>query len=274
MTAKIDGTNGVLQAYAYTVPVSGFNYTVPLGTQVVLLEPATTLASGTVTLPAAPSDGMVVTISTTQEITSFTVAANTGQSISASPTLFLQDYSVAYIYKESTTTWYTVQTVFQQGYQLNQATEKNTSSTAVSFTGIPSWAKRVTVMLDGVSTTGTSPMLIQLGDSGGYEATGYVGNSTYSTSSSATTNYTTGFGIYQPAAATYTVSGSMILTQMDSATNKWVEFGVFSAISGATYPSIMTSGVKSLSSSLDRLQLTTVAGTDTFDLGSINIMYE
>lgn len=274
MTAKIDGTNGVLQAYAYTVPVSGFNYTVTLGTQVVLLDPATTLASGTVTLPAAPSDGMVVTINTTQEITSFTVAANTGQSISASPTLFLQDYSVAYIYKESTTTWYTVQTIFQQGYQLYQETQKSASSTAVSFTGIPSWAKRVTVMLDGVSTTGTSPMLIQLGDSGGYEATGYIGNSTYSTSGSASLTFTTGFGVYQPANAGYNVTGSVIFTQMRSSTNKWVASGVCSAISGTTYASVMSSGVKDLSSSLDRIQLTTVGGTDTFDLGSINIMYE
>lgn len=276
MTLKVDGTNGVLQAYAYNVPTSGFTYTVPVGTQVVIFDPATTLLSGTVILPAAPSDGMVVTISSSQQITNFTVQANSGQSIVASPTLFLANYSVAYIYKLSTTKWYAVQTLYQNGYQLVQDTRLTSLSTSFAFTGIPSWAKRVTMMLNQVSlTTGaTTNMLIQLGTSGGYSNAQYVGNSSYVSSGAASANFTTGFGINNVSNAGYSVSGTVTLNQQDSATNTWTASGVLSGISGSTYITIFTSGVQSLSGSLQRIRLTTVTGSDTFDAGSVNIMYE
>ena len=69
MTAKIDGTNGLLQAYDYQIPTSGFSYTFSPGTQVLIMNPAGTLASGTITMPATPNDGMTITFSTSQQIT-------------------------------------------------------------------------------------------------------------------------------------------------------------------------------------------------------------
>ena len=83
MTAVISGTNGLLQAYDYQTPTTGFTYTfTPSSTGTVLvMNPAGTLATGTITMPASPSDGMTVTFSSTKAITALTVSANTGQTI-------------------------------------------------------------------------------------------------------------------------------------------------------------------------------------------------
>jgi hypothetical protein len=148
----------------------------------------------------------------------------------------------------------------------------STSGTSIDFTGIPSWAKRITVMFSGVSTNGTSNLLFQLGDSGGIEATGYLGaGGTSSAGSFNSANYTTGFGLNVAAAANL-VNGSLMLTLLDSATNTWAAAGNFSLSNGAN--NALTSGSKALSATLDRVRITTVNGTDTFDAGSINILYE
>ena len=114
MASKIDGTNGLLQNYVYldgtTTPsiVTAFSYTIPSGIQTVLLNPPATFGSGTVILPANPVDGMTVTISTTRQITSFTVSPSAGQTIdggySATPLQFRQ--TLSYVYNSSKTTWY------------------------------------------------------------------------------------------------------------------------------------------------------------------------
>jgi hypothetical protein len=149
----------------------------------------------------------------------------------------------------------------------------STSGTSIDFTSIPSWVKRITVMFSGVSTSGTSNILIQLGDSGGIETTGYLGASTILRDSLtvATSNYTTGFGIGILAAA-YVMHGSMVLSLIDSATNTWASSSNFANSNTA----VMTvgAGSKPLSATLDRVRITMVNGTDTFDAGSINILYE
>jgi len=113
MASKIDGTNGLIQNYIYldgsTSPaiVSGFSYTVPLGIQTVLLNPPTTFGAGAVTLPANPVDGMTVTISTTQQITSFTVFSSAGQTIADGFSGVLQSrLTLSFVYNSSKTTWY------------------------------------------------------------------------------------------------------------------------------------------------------------------------
>ena len=105
---NIDGTNGVLRAYDYQIPVTGFTYTVPSGNQVAILNPAGTLATGTVTFPASVADGMTVTISTTQTITSLTLSGNGSQTVSNAVTTLTAGTAISYLYKLSTTTWYRV----------------------------------------------------------------------------------------------------------------------------------------------------------------------
>ena len=142
----------------------------------------------------------------------------------------------------------------------------------VDFLSIPSWAKRVTVMLSGVSTSGTSIIQIQLGDSGGIETSGYSGTASLETGSSGAGNValSAGFLISDRNAAASVYSGIAQICLLTS--NTWLFSSQFAQTDVAYISS--TSGAKTLSATLDRVRITTVNGTDTFDAGSINILYE
>jgi len=96
-------------------------------------------------------------------------------------------------------------------------TQVSASGSSVSFSSIPSGVKRIVMMIDSVSLSGTDTMLIQLGDSGGFETSGYTGAATTSTTGVTTSNLSSGF-LIQTNAATQTISGSIIISLMDSAT--------------------------------------------------------
>jgi len=136
----------------------------------------------------------------------------------------------------------------------------STSGTSIDFTGLPSWVKRVTVMFNQVSLSGSSQVLIQLGDSGGIETTSYVGGT-------ANIAESTGFQIFLNV-NTRTASGLFVLTNLSG--NIWVGGGT----TWNTSETNTSAGVKQLSGTLDQVRITTVNGTDTFDAGSINILYE
>ena len=148
--------------------------------------------------------------------------------------------------------------------------QASTSGTSIDFTGIPSWVKRITVMFSGVSLSGSSQFLIQLGDSGGIETTGYSGGG-FRTSSSTVAggNSTAGFYFANTTAATV-FSGMITITNLSA--NTWVAMGLLGG--DVTEVVDATAGGKTLSATLDRVRITTVNGTDTFDAGSINILYE
>ena len=150
----------------------------------------------------------------------------------------------------------------------------STSGTSIDFTSIPSWVKRVTVMFNGVSTNGTSAPIIQLGDAGGVETTSYVSTAIgIQTSTAVAASSTAGFLIVTPTmyGASSTISGSVSITNLS--TNLWVVAGALSREAGSA-TGFSTAGSKSLSDTLDRIRITTVNGTDAFDAGSINILYE
>ena len=146
----------------------------------------------------------------------------------------------------------------------------STSGTSIDFNSIPSWAKRITVMFQGLSTNGASEYVVRIGDSSGVAATGYTG--AYAINASATLS-TTGFGIANGSSATATVmSGSVVITCLDAATYKYTCMGMLgeSDLARMTY----TAGAKTLAGALTTVRITTINGTDTFDAGSINIMWE
>jgi hypothetical protein len=154
---------------------------------------------------------------------------------------------------------------------LTQSTAVSASGTSVDFTGIPSWVKRITVMFSGVSGSGTSVILFQLGDSGGIENTGYVSTgSRIAGGTAASIDFTAGFGLGTSNVAAEAKHGSVTFCLVGS--NTWVASGVMTA-SFAGY-SVFVSGSKTLSDTLDRIRITTVNGTDTFDAGTINVMWE
>lgn len=147
-----------------------------------------------------------------------------------------------------------------------------TVSTSVEFTNLPSWVKRITVMLNGVSTNSTGIPLVQLGDSGGYETTGYSAMTSFVSTTSNTTRGTTstsGFPLQYQGGAAETYSGSLIFSLLSS--NTWTCTGsTFNANSAAVNA---VSGVKTLSDTLTSIRLF-IDGTQQFDAGSINILYE
>ena len=149
-----------------------------------------------------------------------------------------------------------------------------TSGTSVDFTGIPSWVKRLTVMLKGVSLSGSSDFLIQLGDSGGIETTGYISafNTIQANSpiTGAAASSTSGFILFSSNDSN-TLSGVVVFNNIDG--NAWLGNGQWGYINTTLFTA-WVSGEKSLSATLDRIRITTVNGTDTFDTGSVNIIYE
>jgi hypothetical protein len=146
----------------------------------------------------------------------------------------------------------------------------STSGTSIDFTGIPSWVKRVTVMFNGVSTTPTASnrILIQIG-AGSIDTSSYNSTCLFASGIAvAHASSTNGFLVH-----TYTAADvkSGIIQLATLGTNIWVASGWLKI---STTESTSCMGDKTLSGTLDRVRITTVNGTDTFDAGSINILYE
>ena len=154
--------------------------------------------------------------------------------------------------------------------QLTIATAQTASGTSVDFTGIPSWAKRITVMFNGVSTSGTTNILIQLGVSGTPETSGYtsVGNAVTAAGVAQVTS-TAGFIIYA-GTASYSQNGAFRLNNI--ASNTWVADGVLCNTTTQSYTAFIA-GSKALAGTLNMIRITNT-GSDTFDAGTINISYE
>jgi hypothetical protein len=148
--------------------------------------------------------------------------------------------------------------------------QTSTSGTFVDFTGIPSWAKRVTVMFNGVSTNGTARKLIQIG-AGSVTTSGYVSSSSLIQGGTAgTASSTNGFIILQDLAVDL-IYGTMVISNFNA--NTWIATHTIYSDSGTDY-NVFGAGSIALGGVLDRVRITTVNGTDAFDAGSINIMYE
>lgn len=156
-------------------------------------------------------------------------------------------------------------------YPLTSGTSVTASGTSIDFTSIPSWVKRITVMFNGVSISGTSAPLIQIGSgsvtNSGYVSSGFV--STSFTGNSSTAGFVVSFGSGLAAA---TVSGNLVLTLISN--NTWTGTGVLANTASALFVTTFGGVSPNLSGALDRVRITTVNGTDTFDAGSINILYE
>jgi len=146
----------------------------------------------------------------------------------------------------------------------------STSGTSIDFTSIPSWVKQVTVMFSGVSTNGTSNVRLQLGTSSGVTTSGYLAASSTIVAAVATVASTSGFDFWEPGSTASVRHGSVVFSLLGS--NAWVANGGIIYSDSARTCTLF--GSITLSATLDRVRITTVNGTDTFDAGSINILYE
>ena len=135
------------------------------------------------------------------------------------------------------------------------------SGTAIDIGSIPAWATRVWLLFSAVSLSGTDDLLVQIGDSGGIENTGYVSGSRESASSS-----TAGFIVFI-SYASRAAHGVMELVK--GAGNQWFAHH-------AVYTSTVCSaggGSKTLSDTLTQIRLTRT-GTDTLDgSGTITVRW-
>jgi len=149
----------------------------------------------------------------------------------------------------------------------------STSGTSISFTNIPSWVKRVTANITGVSTSGTSSLRFRIGPVAGVETSGYLGTSTgFGSTTLASVQFTSGFDLNDGATAAAVRNGSFVFSLLDSATNTWTMQGIQGQSN--TNNACLIGGSKPLAGVLSVLSMTTINGSDTFDAGSINIMYE
>jgi hypothetical protein len=124
-------------------------------------------------------------------------------------------------------------------------------------------------MYAGVSTNGTSTLILQLGTSSGVVTSGYVGSMGYT---SAQAIYTTGIGIHNNGSASGIGNGTTQVSLIGS--NTWAGSGSVGCTGAGTGETYNSGSSIALGGTLDRVRITTVAGTDTFDAGSINILYE
>ena len=143
----------------------------------------------------------------------------------------------------------------------------STSGTSIDFTGIPSWVKRITVMFNGVSLSSTANILIQIGPSGGVETSGYsgvvLGNGIQTLWGG------TGYQITRTGQATSNYSGNITISNITGST--WIcSATVADPVNTFTG---LAAGTKAITGTLSIVRITSTS-TDTFDAGSINIMYE
>ena len=154
------------------------------------------------------------------------------------------------------------------------ASVASTSGTSIDFASIPSWVKRVTVMFQGVSTSGGSPVLIQLGTGSTptYTTSGYLGAVLLVDAAGATarTTYTTGFLVTHDSANIHVRHGNITITNITG--NSWTQTGILARSDDTS--THHSAGSIALAAVLTAVRITTVSGVNTFDLGAINLLLE
>lgn len=155
---------------------------------------------------------------------------------------------------------------------MTSGTAVTASGTSVDFTSIPAGVKRITVMFGGVSTNGTSTVQVQLG-AGSFTTSGYnsIGTGITGATISSVTNFSTGFGVgNEGGSAASSRVGTLVFTNISSSV--WT--AMFQYAFSDTGRALFGSGNVTLSGTLDRVRITTVNGTDAFDAGTINLLWE
>ena len=147
------------------------------------------------------------------------------------------------------------------------------SGLSIDFLSIPTWVKKITINLSGISTNGSSNIQVQLGDAGGLETTGYLGSSSGMTVSAvASANFTSGAVFGNAWVPSIVVSGSIVISLIDPATNMYSITGILGRHDAAG--TFVFGYTKSTSQDLTDVRITSGNGSDTFDSGSVNFMYE
>ncbi len=274
------------------VTATGVNYTVQTSDQGKLIR--ATAGSITITTPAAGTVGVPFVFTVVNDGGSdITLDGNASETINGETTLTLGDQQGVQISTDGTN-WFafgitpidegtsgqvltsngagntpTMQDLPTFGITL-ETPQATTSGTTKDFTSIPSGTKKITVMLAGVSLSGSSDIIIQLGDSGGIETSGYTGSNVDSSQTAGVAN-SSGFILLNLQGAATELDGMVHLELLNSSTNLWAATSLIAADNGNNVAYM--AGTKTLTAELDRVRLTSVGGGN-FDGGSVNINYE
>lgn len=143
--------------------------------------------------------------------------------------------------------------------------------TEMDYFLIPEGVRQVVVMFNGLSTNGTSPIIVQIGSNIGLVTSGYFsGLSRMESSSINTTTVSSGIAGINIAAASDAVYGSIILNAADVLQSEWMAQG---AGYYRTNGGWSTGGFGLSGNPLARVRVTTVGGTNTFDAGEIALSW-
>jgi len=278
-TFTVSYTVGLIQVYVNGVLLNGADYTASNGTSVVLAvacnagDIVETLAfdsfsvASTVSSFSAGTTGLTPNTGTTGNVTlgGTLAVANGGTGVTTSTG------SGAVVLGTSPTISGAVLSSMASSVITSGTAQASTSGTSIDFTGIPSWVKRITVMFNGVSASGTALVIVQIGSTT-FTTSGYLSSGSQSGGSNQVTGLsaTTGFLTTAGGNASNIATGATTLTNITG--NTWIS----SASMGFTNTTFggVAGGTVAISGVLDRVRITTVGGTNTFDAGSINILYE
>lgn len=262
VSAASAGNTGLLQIDS----ASAISFLAPGSAGRAVVTAGTPASIRTVLSAASAGDG-IFQIGTVGSVRSFIEAASTSAATTASAGLIeiatTAEVTAGTDATRAVTPAGAAATYGRQQLETEQAT---TSGTEIDFTSIPSWARKITFMFDGVSTSSTGNISVQIGDSGGVATSGYVARSGGAGNSTITADSTSGFVIVV-ANASYVVSGHMVLTHMSG--NTWI---ASHSVSLTTTITATGGGTKTLSGALDRVRLT--VGSGNFDAGAVNILIE
>lgn len=156
----------------------------------------------------------------------------------------------------------------REGVAGNVASIATTSGTEHVFLGVPSWVTEIVLVGDDVSLSGTDALLVQVGDSGGLETTGYAGGVSQE-NGAATDTFSTGFQLTRADGAATTHDFTSKFWRVDDTNNTWAHEGFCLNSTPRMHNSV---GTKSLSAALDRIALLNT-GSDTFDAGTLYLQY-
>jgi hypothetical protein len=155
------------------------------------------------------------------------------------------------------------------------ALQDTTSGTSVTFGSIPTGVTQVVIMFSDVRFSGGGiTALIQIGDSGGIETSGYTSGSTALWQNTAITSFGSAAGFnFRTQDSTGPVTGTMTLNLQKTSTFKWVQSHALktgSSSSGDNGDGAVGGGAKALSAELTQLKFS----GGTFTHGAIAVMYQ